>query len=329
MQNILFRFAEHHNLTVALPTQACGGQQFCFPAFFNTRSVNRSTLPANIITNHMRFNRAELKKLMPPDTVYITIMREPSSMFESLFTYCYVSSKSLRRVPNRSLEAFLDNPFKYYRPNEVDSMYARNCMTFDLGGDKDNTDVAYAERLAAQVEKQYNLVMISEYFDESLILLRHLLNWDLEDIVYFKMNMRSKSAKNKLTPGLSAKIRLWNSVDAHLYDHFNASLWRQLSALGLDCVSREVQLLRQAQKQLMKTCFGRQTPLLRSASQIKNRDLKPYQPGNVEVVGYELSPGLSAEAQALCTKLTMPELQYTTALLRSQSLQYQRLHSYS
>ncbi|KAK7909929.1 hypothetical protein WMY93_014613 [Mugilogobius chulae] len=316
MQNILFRFAERHNLTVALPMS---GSQFAFPNFFTSASVHPDTKPPNIITNHMRFNKKELEKLMPPDTVYITTMRETSAMFESLFVYCYISSQTIRRVPNTSLEAFLDSPFKYYQAHEGDSMYARNCLTFDLGGDKDGYELDYAQRLAAKVEETFSLVMISDYFDESLILLRRLLNWDLKDIVYFKVNMRSEKAKKTISPELAAKIRAWNSIDAYLFDHFNASLWRQIEAVGLECVAKEVQLLRKAQEKLMRTCFGSEKPRLISAAKINNTVLKPWQPGNVEVVGYELSTDLSAEDRTLCTKLTMPELQYTNVIRDAQS----------
>lgn len=288
-------------------------------------------MPPNIITSHMRFSKSELQRLMPNDTIYVTILREPSSMFESLFSYYNQYCQSFKRVPNGSLEAFLAEPWRYYRPDEKDSMYARNTLTFDLGGDKDRpaTDVTYARAFVAEVERVFSLVMIAEHFDESLVLLRHLLSWDLDDILYVKLNMRTPSSKRSLTPGLPAKIRAWNSLDARLYDHFNASLWRQLSALGPACVAREVRFLRQAQERLMRSCFGGRMPPLRSAAQIKNKDLRPWQPsGKVDIVGYDLpinlSNGFSSQAQELCLKLIMPEVQYTRVLLRSQSLRYRR-----
>lgn len=330
MQNLLFRFAERNNLTVALPVQACS-HQFCYPRSFTSHFVHPHTLPPNIITSHMRFSKSELQRLMPNDTIYVTILREPSSMFESLFSYYNQYCQSFKRVLNGSLEAFLAEPWRYYRADEKDSMYARNTLTFDLGGDKDRpaTDVAYARAFVAEVERVFSLVMIAEYFDESLVLLRHLLSWDLDDILYVKLNMRTPSSKRSLTPGLPAKIRVWNSLDARLYDHFNASLWRQLSAIGPACVAREVRLLRQAQERLMRSCFGGRMPPLRSAAQIKNKDLRPWQPsGKVDIVGYDLpinlSNGFSSQAQELCLKLIMPEVQYTRVLLRSQSLRYRR-----
>ncbi|XP_013881504.1 galactose-3-O-sulfotransferase 3, partial [Austrofundulus limnaeus] len=86
LQNILFRFAEHNNLTMALPRSNCA-PLFCYPKVFSSHFVHPVTLRANMITSHMRFNKTALQRLMPYDTKYITILREPASMFESLFTY--------------------------------------------------------------------------------------------------------------------------------------------------------------------------------------------------------------------------------------------------
>uniref|UniRef100_A0A3Q3BE17 Galactose-3-O-sulfotransferase 3 n=1 Tax=Kryptolebias marmoratus TaxID=37003 RepID=A0A3Q3BE17_KRYMA len=326
MQNILFRFAERNNLTMALPKLNCG-HQFCYPQFFSSHFVHPHTLPPNMISSHMRFNKTALQCLMPNDTIYITILREPASMFESLFTYYSRHSGSFRRVPNSSLEAFLANPLHYYHPEEADSVYAHNTLTFDLGGNKDRsaTDVTYAQTFAAEVEKVFSLVMISEYFDESLVLLRHLLSWDLDDIVYIKLNVRTESSKKSLSPGLPGKIRAWNSIDAYLYDYFNASLWVKLSALGLDCVAKEVYLLRQAQERLTKSCFGGQMPVPRSASEIKNKDLRPWQPSEkVGIIGYDLPLNISNAIKELCLKSIMPEVTYTQKLLQSQLLRHRR-----
>ncbi|XP_061566220.1 galactose-3-O-sulfotransferase 3-like [Cololabis saira] len=328
MQNLLFRFAERNNLTVALPVQSCG-HQFCYPSIFKSHFVHPHTLPANIITNHMHFSKTALQDLMPNNTIYVTIIREPTSMFESLFTYYRNRCQSFKRVLNGSLEAFLNNPFNYYRPEEGDSMYAHNSLTFDLGGDKDRppTDVAYAQAFVAEVERAFSLVMISDYFDESLVLLRHLLSWDLDDILYLKLNMRAVTSKKSLTPGLSAKIRAWNSIDAYLYDHFNASLWRKLSALGLACVSREVQLLQQHQERVMRDCFGGNRPLIRIGGNIKNAALRPWKPDkDVDIVGYDLPANISHEMREICLKYIMPELSYTQMLLRSQSQRYLENH---
>ncbi|XP_017212448.1 galactose-3-O-sulfotransferase 3 [Danio rerio] len=329
VQNILFRFAERNNLTVALPITSCD-HQFCYPRPFSVHFVHPHTSPPDIITSHLRFSRTELRHLMPNNTIYITILREPGAMFESLFSYYNQYCLSFKRVPNGSLETFLDEPWNYYRPDEKDSMYARNTLTFDLGGDKDRpfTEL-YVKRFAAEMEKVFSLVMIAEYFDESLVLLRRLLAWDLDDVLYVSLNMRTADSKSSLSSDNTEKIRDWNAIDSALYDHFNASLWRQLRALGLACVEREVQLLRQSRDRLVRSCFGGSLPPLRSAAQITNKELRPWQPSaKVTIVGYDLPVNISKKGpippRDECLKMIMPEVQYTKLLLRSESVRYRK-----
>lgn len=328
VQNILFRFAERNNLTVALPVTPCD-HQFCYPRIFSSRFVHPYTMPPNIVTSHLRFSRSELQRIMPNNTIYITILREPGAMYESLFSYFNLYCNSFKRVPNGSLEAFLKNPWAYYRPLEKDSMYARNTLTFDLGGDKDRPAadvVRYAKQFAAEVERTFSLVMIAEYFDESLVLLRHLLSWNLEDVLYIKQNMRMPSSKGNLSEAQLGKIREWNAIDIILYNHFNASLWRQLNELGLACVAREVKLLRHAKEQMVHSCFGGNRPQIRSAAEITNKELRPWQPSSkVAIVGYDLPANVSKKSgmtQDMCLKMIMPELQYTKRLLQLQMIRY-------
>lgn len=177
VQNILFRFAERHNLTVALPHPSCE-HQFCYPRNFSAHFVHPATRPPHMLASHLRFDRAELERLMPPDTIYVTILREPAAMFESLFSYYNQYCPAFRRVPNASLEAFLRAPEAYYRPGEHFAMFAHNTLAYDLGGDNERSprdDAAYLAGLIRQVEEVFSLVMIAEYFDESLVLLRRLL----------------------------------------------------------------------------------------------------------------------------------------------------------
>ncbi|OWK17107.1 GAL3ST3, partial [Cervus elaphus hippelaphus] len=183
VQNILFRFAERHNLTVALPHPSCE-HQFCYPRNFSAHFVHPATRPPHVLASHLRFDRAELQRLMPPGTVYVTILREPAAMFESLFSYYNQYCPAFRRVPNASLEAFLRAPEAYYRAGEHFAMFAHNTLAYDLGGDNERSprdDAAYLAGLIRQVEEVFSLVMIAEYFDESLVLLRRLLAWDLDD----------------------------------------------------------------------------------------------------------------------------------------------------
>ncbi|XP_004683396.1 PREDICTED: galactose-3-O-sulfotransferase 3 [Condylura cristata] len=256
VQNILFRFAERHNLTVALPHPSCE-HQFCYPRNFSAQFVHPATRPPHVLASHLRFDRAELARLMPPGTVYVTILREPAAMFESLFSYYNQYCPAFRRVPNASLEAFLRAPEAYYRAGEHFAMFAHNTLAYDLGGDHERSprrDASYLARLIRQVEEVFSLVMIAEYFDESLVLLRRLLAWDLDDVLY----------------------------------------------------------------RLLRRCFGDE-PALRPAAQIRTKQLQPWQPSRkVDIMGYDLPSGGAGPATEACLKLAMPEVQYSSYLLRKQ-----------
>uniref|UniRef100_A0A8C8VF57 Galactose-3-O-sulfotransferase 3 n=1 Tax=Pelusios castaneus TaxID=367368 RepID=A0A8C8VF57_9SAUR len=329
VQNILFRFAERHNVTVALPHHACD-HQFCYPRNFSARFVHPHTLPPRIIASHLRFQRHELGRLMPNDTLYVTILREPVAMFESLFTYYNQYCPTFRRVPNGSMDAFLANPLAFYRPQEKFSMYAHNILLYDLGGDNNHSpaDPTYLPSFIRQMEEVFSLVMIAEHFDESLVLLRRLLSWELEDMLYVKLNMRGPRSKgNVSSEALAARIRTWNALDAQLYEHFNTTFWRKVAQVGRECVAEEVRALRRACDQLVHHCFGG-LPQLRPATQIKNKELRPWQPSaKVDIVGYDLPLAVSssgAPPDERCLKLAMPEVQYSRYMLRKQSLRSRR-----
>ncbi|XP_038621292.1 galactose-3-O-sulfotransferase 3 [Tachyglossus aculeatus] len=322
VQNILFRFAERHNLTVALPHPSCD-HQFCYPRSFSARFVHPATVPARVLASHLRFNGPELRRLLPNDTVYVTIVREPGAMLESLFSYYNRYCPAFRRVPNASLEAFLREPGAYYRPGERYAMYAHNTLVYDLGGDNDRSprEPGYLAGLIRAAEEVFSLVMIAEYFDESLVLLRRLLAWDLEDVLYAKLNVRSPGSRRRVAPGALARAaRAWNGLDAGLYDHFNATFWRRVARAGRACVEREARQLREARERLLWRCSGGRPPRLRPAAEIRNRDLRPWQPGGqVGIVGYDLpADGLGPGGEG-CLKLAMPEVQYSRYLLRKQS----------
>lgn len=48
-----------------------------------------------------------------------------------------------------------------------------------------------------ELAEKIDLVLIMEYFDESLVLLKRELCWDLDDVVYFKLNKRSQEYKQQ------------------------------------------------------------------------------------------------------------------------------------
>ena len=105
LQNILERYADSNNLHVGLSVSPTDPRfRYGRGDFFNRRFVRTNINSSiNMILHHMRFSYTEVKAVMPHDTVYITILREPFSLFQSVFSYLHWNTKSFTRVPNDHL----------------------------------------------------------------------------------------------------------------------------------------------------------------------------------------------------------------------------------
>ncbi|XP_051965435.1 galactose-3-O-sulfotransferase 2 isoform X2 [Xyrauchen texanus] len=319
--NILYRYGDSRNLTFALPLNM--HSQLFYPAFFATHFVEgirtSSVKEYHILCNHMRFNSREVRKLMPKNTFYFSILRNPVAMMESIFVY-YKAIPAFRVVKN--LEEFLIQGGRSYNATVLNNHYARNILTFDFGLDstapenEEDLDRRSAEIIAA-VERDFQLILISEYFDESVVLLKHTLCWTLDDVLSFRLNSRSERSRRPLSPETEEQIKVWNSLDWRLYQHFNATFWKRIDAiLGRTELQREVELLKAGRRKLEETCLiggGAVDP-----AHIHDSSLKPFQYGAAVIQGYNLRLGLNNETRQLCQRLITPELQYTSFLYTKQ-----------
>ena len=75
-------------------------------------------------------------------------------------------------------------------------------------------------------------MLLTEYFDESLVLLKRLLCWEFDDIVYMAKGVRKDDHRFNISDDLKEKIRRWNAGDALIYDHFNGTFWKKVSKYG-------------------------------------------------------------------------------------------------
>ncbi|XP_028428651.1 galactose-3-O-sulfotransferase 2 [Perca flavescens] len=319
--NILYRYGESRNLTFALPLNK--HSQLFYPFFFASHFVegvsSRSVREFHIMCNHMRFTKSEVAKVMPEDTFYFSILRHPVAMMESIFIY-YKSIPAFHKT--HSLDSFLDSSWRNYNSSLKNNHYAHNILAFDFGFDNnaaaDTEDLEERASMAiAAIERDFHLILISEYFDESMILLKHALCWSLEDVVSFKLNGRSEQTRHPLLPNTAEKIKRWNALDWRIYLHFNTTFWHKMDSLvGQEQIKREVSQLRELQAKLANSCLkdgGAVDP-----SQIKDAGLKPFQYGAAVIQGYNLNPHIDRQTKIKCQRLITPELQYTDRLYTQQ-----------
>ncbi|TNN45189.1 Galactose-3-O-sulfotransferase 4 [Liparis tanakae] len=341
--NMLSRFGEERDLRFALPL----GYQLGYPLPFNAHRVKGYRGPRavefHIMGNHMRFNRPEVEKVMPADTFYFSIIRNPVALAESSFAYYKEVAPAFRKA--KTLGDFADDPRKYYDPRLRNNHYARNLLLFDFGMDHNaNFTATLAQRAEEMIRQTFRLILVSEYFDQSMILLRHALCWPLDAVVSFSLNARQQKlggigglsggwvgrvataagvggkggrsqAKTltNITEEQREKLRQWNALDWHLYTFFNRTFWEEINRFGVAQMEEEVALLRMRREELAHVCL-RDGGKPVEAHRIRDRNIRPYQSGLVKILGYELQPGLDNATRTACLRMIRPEIQYKDVL---------------
>lgn len=312
--NILFRFGEKHRLKFAFPSSR---NDFLYPSLFQRSQVKdyRSGMCFNVICNHMRFNAPEVAKLLPADTSYITILREPAGLFESSFHYFGRVVPFTWKIPgDDKLSEFLREPQHYFDPEGFNAFYLKNLLFFDFG--RDNTlkvNDPLVEEGIQFITEHFHLVMLVEYFEESLILLKEALCWEMDDLLFFKLNARKGSTVSKLTPELRARALEWNAIDWKLYQHFNQTFWKKVNAYGRQRMAKDVAELRKRNAEMASICIEGGHAV--DASSIQETDMQPWQPiGEKSIMGYNIKKNVDKEHRKACRKMLMPEIQYLTEL---------------
>ncbi|KAG7220176.1 hypothetical protein INR49_028016, partial [Caranx melampygus] len=317
--NMLYRFGDEHDLRFALPR----GYQLGYPLRFNAHMVKGYRGPTvvefHIMGNHLRFHKSEVEKVMPADTFYFSIIRDPVSTAESSFVYFKDIAPAFHKA--KTFVDFANDPKKYYDPHLHNNHHAHNPVWFDFGLDNNaNFSVALAQWGATIIRRTFKLILLFEYFDQSMILLRHALCWPLDAVVSFSLNARQQKpssigipTKLFLTEEQQEKLRQWNAFDWYLYQAFNQTFWEEISKFGLAQMEQEVALLRMRREHLARICLGDDGKPV-EADQIQDKNIRPYQSGQVKILGFKLQPGLDNATRTACLRMIRPELQYKDIL---------------
>ena len=214
---------------------------------------------AKIFVSHIRFNKGPVNSVFPkPEAKYITIVRHPVSQFKSAWVYYSISK--LTQIPDNTLNTFLkssDALQEIQRRLENTKFPERffhfsNSNLYDMGLEQENIqNLKLVESYIDKMEREFDLVMITEYFDESLILLKRLLCWEFQDIVYIKL--RSKKKKINSEKEVEKNILTWNRADAILYDHFNKTFWSKVREAG-STFDEELKTFRRINQEYQESC---------------------------------------------------------------------------
>ena len=196
---------------------------------------------AKIFSTHIRFNKGPINSVFPKTKAkYLTILRNPVSRFKSAMQYFGIIRR-LAKIPenDNDINAFLKSPNALQeirkRLKRTDFYKTFNLISnsnlFDMGlKQEDCQNLTLVKSYIDKMDREFDLVMITDYFDESLILLKRLLCWEFQDIVYLKLRVSKR--KIEFEEEVKKNILTWNHADAILFDHFNKTFWRKILQAG-------------------------------------------------------------------------------------------------
>ncbi|XP_006815160.1 galactosylceramide sulfotransferase-like [Saccoglossus kowalevskii] len=187
------------------------------------RNTSNSAGKYNILTGHVTYYRSLIGSFMEGIPKYITILREPAAQIES-----HMNFFNLRKRVMKDIKLFTKDPFKFENGGKAAS---RNNQISDLGLKRSKTsNEATINATILKLDKEFDLVLIAEYFDESLLLLKRILRWSFDDILYLVKNQRMH--RETITHEFRQQIYQWSRADVLLYQYFNETLWRRVQQYG-------------------------------------------------------------------------------------------------
>lgn len=302
--NILNRFGDLRELLVAIP--AAGNYRFQWPSKFHWTYTDLLRLDgetANIFSNHARYNRKQMDLIMKDRTKYITILREPVSQFVSSFYYFEVDHILGLQHRKDPLEEFLKDPDEHLfslsiRKGDLPDVMnlIQSGMMYDLGYDfLEFVNSSILNKAIRKLENELDLVLLLEYFDESLVLMMHEFCWDFDDILYIKMNSM-KYKKRSITDATRKKILNWNSADVALYRRFNETFWAKVKKYGNQFWDNVAE-------------FRRRNSEMRRICSLREVEEKAFRL-NVTIKGLIMGKRVDRFHRPFCRKLMMNEVQY-------------------
>ena len=297
MANIFFRYGDSRNLTFVLPKEF---SLLEWPRRFQVAfAIPPVTKAPSILCSHTRFNKKPMNWLFPKgNSKYLTILRNPVDNFDSVFRYMKLGNRlRIGHKPN-SLKRFLQKGIPFSVMLRKANPLTRSPLLYDLG-----LSFKYYQNLTAVngyiqfLDKEFDLVMIMDYFDESLVLMKRLLCWQMEDILYLKLNERHNKEKDTvLTDDVRENVKRWNKADVLLFDYFNKSFWKKIENEG-ENFYKELTIFRQKNWEIKRARVTNETRL---QTMYKGKQAK----------GYVIRNDLPGALLAVCQKLITSEIDY-------------------
>nr|KAG5685657.1 hypothetical protein BaRGS_032426 [Batillaria attramentaria] len=246
MFNLFARYAIRHNLDVALPrmevTQFRAECKHCFSSLSRDEVLPLAQgQQYNMLINRVRFDRESIVKLMPANTFYCTMIRQPiSRLFSAMDNHHELRDikQQLNRIAySERKEGNHTQSNSILQGDPKEHPYSHlfyNTIASDLGlaGSQMNPDDSAHH--GRTVEMQMDSVMIMDVFEESLLLLKRRAGLQLQDILFLSLNSGEDSERFSWDRSYNVRriLAKWQKIDDNIYYHFYSKHKRMVKAQG-------------------------------------------------------------------------------------------------
>ena len=320
LATIIQRYGYKHNLTFALPVQGYVFQGFRPFKINDVYQYNKYNHPApssakresdggagggadfHMLVNHVVYNRPEMEATVP-NALYVTSLRDPVRQFESAFVYFDMARQTgVAKSKPDPISAFMANAEELRTKIGYGKWQLQNGQLYDLGltirgkvtVDGYATYPYHVRYKIGKLDDELDLVVITEYFDESLILLKKLLCWELDDIVYVRKRTRQAEFRYELSADVRDRVRRWNHADVMLYEHFNRTLWRKISEYGPN-FWRELQQFRNRVDEITVMCDNHGNATSQQGDDKTNKTVMKDELHHMDIVRMDHGPKMCQE----------------------------------
>lgn len=259
IQSIFLRFGFDRNLTFVVPSNTS--------QFRNVISVYESVVPGrniipppkdkhyDILCFHAVYNRTAFERIMPIDTKYIGIIREPFLQFDSTLRY-FQPKAVFEKAGN--ISTYLKNPY-LYESKDIRFSFTNNRMAYEFGFPSrlfKNYNSKQTQEYLKKLDKEFDVVIVNEYMEESVVLLRRILNWKVKDILYLTINENERKHETDNSELEKRQLyRQYAKLDYALYEFFLERLWRHINFHGQD-ILREISYFKSLTKTVQNFCLS-------------------------------------------------------------------------
>ncbi|XP_042890926.1 galactosylceramide sulfotransferase-like isoform X2 [Penaeus japonicus] len=192
----------------------------------------------------------------------------PDGRYNMVVSHTQFNKEGAEQKLNVTLTDFIENSNHTKQQKNVMNKIA---SYFGIKDPSDRTTEKEMLVKAKWLNEIFDLVMIAERYDESLVLLKHLMCWDTEDIAYVKVNIRTPESRPEVSEAQKDKLRQLNRQDVFLYKFFREIFEKKVEAFGREKMQKEVEELRKANARFTEDCGA---TLTGSAHNVKTWEVK-------------------------------------------------------